>query len=251
MPRKISKAWVDADGVLPLLDGLDEVQAEHRAACADAINIFRQDNGLLPLAVCSRITEHDTLGLQLRLQGAIVIQPLTRPQVHSYLAQVGHPLAVVQEALQEDPVLWELLDTPLMLTIVTRAYAGQPIEALRTPGTLIERRQSLFAAYVNRMFQHRSPVTRYTRQQTERWLAWLAWQLAQHGQTGFSLEHLQPDWLPVRRRWLPTHGARLLAVLVGLLGGLDYGLLGGLGGELGGELISGLGAGLAAGWSTN
>ena len=74
------------------------------------------------------------------------------------------------------------------------------------------------------MFQHRSPVTRYTRQQTERWLAWLAWQLAQHGQTG-SLEHLQPDWLPVRRRWLPTH-ARLLAVLVGLLGGLDYGLLG-------------------------
>ena len=49
MPRKISKAWVDADGVLPLLDGLDEVQAEHRAACADAINIFRQDNGLLPL----------------------------------------------------------------------------------------------------------------------------------------------------------------------------------------------------------
>ena len=124
----------------------------------------------------------------------------------------------MREALQEDPALWELLDTPLMLTIVTLAYAGQPVEALRTPGTLVERRQSLFAAYVNRMFQRRSPVTRYTRQQTERWLAWLAWQLAQHGQTGFSLERLQPDWLPVRRRWLPTHGARLLAVLVGLSG---------------------------------
>ena len=48
VPRKISQAWVDADQVLPLLDGLDEVQAEHRAACADAINTFRQDHGLLP-----------------------------------------------------------------------------------------------------------------------------------------------------------------------------------------------------------
>ena len=142
--------------MLPLLDGLDEVQAEHRAACADAINTFRQDHGLLPLAVCSRITEYEALGVQLRLQGAIVVQPLTRPQVDSYLTQVGQPLAAVREALQEDPTLWELLDTPLMLTIVTLAYAGQPAEALRTRGTLVERRQSLFATYVNRMFQRRS-----------------------------------------------------------------------------------------------
>ena len=70
-----------------------------------------------------------------------------------------------------------------MLTVVTLAYAGQPAEALRTRGTLVERRQSLFATYVHRMFQRRSAVTRYTRPQTERWLAWLAWQLTQHSQT--------------------------------------------------------------------
>jgi hypothetical protein len=61
-------------------------------------------------------------------------------------------LAAVRQVLQEDPLLWELLDTPLMLTIVTLAYSGQPAEALRTHGTLVERRQSLFATYVNRMF---------------------------------------------------------------------------------------------------
>ena len=128
VPRKLGQAWVDADQVLPLLDGLDEVQAEDRAACVEAINTFRQDHGLLPLAVCSRITEYDTLGLQLRLQGAIVVQPLTRPQVHSDLAQVGHPLGPVREALQDDPMLWELIDTPLMLTIVTLAQApGWPL----------------------------------------------------------------------------------------------------------------------------
>jgi Domain of unknown function (DUF4062)/NACHT domain len=175
VPRKGGQAWVDADQVLPLLDGLDEVQAEYRAAWIDAINTFRQGHGLLPLAVCSRITEYEALRVQLRLQGAIVVQPLTRPQVDNYLAQVGHPLASVRAALEDDPLLWELLDTPLMLTIVTLAYAGQAAEALRMPGTLAERRQSLFAAYVNRMFQRRSAISRYTRQQTEHWLTWLAW----------------------------------------------------------------------------
>jgi hypothetical protein len=244
VPRKISEAWVDADQVLPLLDGLDEVQAEHRTACADAINTFRQDHGLLPLAVCSRITEYEALGVQLRLQGAIVVQPLTRAQVNDYLTQIGEPLAAVRQVLQDDPLMWELLDTPLMLTIVTLAYAGQPAEALRAPGTLVERRQSLFTAYVNRMFQRRSAVTRYTREQTERWLAWLAWQLTQHSQTVFFLERLQPDWLPVGRRWLPTQGARLLAALVGLLAGPLVGLFGGLGFGLGGGLIAALIGGL-------
>jgi hypothetical protein len=255
VPRKIGQGWIDADQVLPLLDGLDEVQSEHRVACADAINTFRQDHGLLPLAVCTRITEYEALGLQLRLQGAIVIQPLTRPQVDSYLAQVGQPLAAVGETPQEDPALWELLDTPLMLYVVTVAYASVPAEALRTQAPTTERRKHLFSAYVARMFQRRRAVTRYTRQQTERWLAWLAWQLAQHGQTGFYLERLQPDWLPVGRRWLPTQGARLLAGLVGRLGGLITGLLGGLitgllglgGGRLG-ELGVALRIGLAYGW---
>jgi hypothetical protein len=154
--------------------------------------------------------------------------------------QIGEPLAAVREVLQDDPLLWELLDTPLMLTVVTLAYAGQPAEALRTGGTLVERRQSLFAAYVNRIFQRRSAVTRYTRAQTERWLACLAWQLTQHSQTVFYLERMQPDWLPSGGHWLPTQGARLLAGLVG-------GLLGGLGAGLVYKLSTGLAAGLSGG----
>jgi hypothetical protein len=212
--RKTGQAWVNADQILPLLDGLDEVQHEHRAACVQAINTFRQEHGLLPLVVCSRVAEYEALDTRLRLQGAIVVQPLTRVQVESYLTQVGAPLASVRQVLQEDPLLWELLDTPLMLTIVTLAYAGQPAETLRSPGTLVERRQALFAAYVNRMFQRRSAVTRYSRPQTERWLAWLAWQLTQHSQTVSYLERLQPDWLPIEWSWLPKQGARLLVGLV-------------------------------------
>jgi eukaryotic-like serine/threonine-protein kinase len=219
VPRKIAQAWVTADQILPLLDGLDEVAAEHRAACVEAINVFRQEHGLLPLAVCSRVADYDALGTQLRLQGALVVQPLTREQVESYLTQAGPPLAAMRQALQEDPMIEKLLDTPLMLTIVTLAYVGEPVEALRTRGTPGQRRQHLFAVYVDRMFRRRGVSTCYPRQQIERWLTWLAGQMTQHSQTVFYLERMQPDWLPRKQRWLPRRGARLVAGLVGVLAG--------------------------------
>jgi predicted NACHT family NTPase len=126
VPRKTGRAWVDADQILPLLDGLDEVAPEHRAACVEAINTFRQEHGLLSLVVCSRVADYEAVGTRLRLQGTVAVQPLTREQVDSYLAQVGQPMAAVRQALQEDPMLGELLDTPLMLTVVSLAYAGTP-----------------------------------------------------------------------------------------------------------------------------
>jgi hypothetical protein len=177
VPRKKAQAWVDADHILPLLDGLDEVASEHRTACVGAINTFRQDHGFLPLVVCSRMTDYEALDTRLRLHGAIVVQPLTRVQVERYLTQVGEPLASVRQALQEGPTLWGLLETPLMLTIVTLAYAGEPFRAFHASGTPEAKRRDLFAAYVDRMFQRWRAVTCYTRPQTERWLAWLAWQM--------------------------------------------------------------------------
>jgi NACHT domain-containing protein len=115
--RKTSQAWVDNDQFLPLLDGLDELAPEHRAACVEAINAFRQDHGLLPLVICCRVADYEALGTKLRLQGALVIQPLTPEQVESYFAQVGTPLATVRQALQQDPTLGELLDTPKLAKI--------------------------------------------------------------------------------------------------------------------------------------
>ena len=41
IPRKIAQAWIDAEQVLPLLDGLDEVAPEHRAD-------MRQGNQYVP-----------------------------------------------------------------------------------------------------------------------------------------------------------------------------------------------------------
>src|SRR3954471_24377863 len=35
VPKKLARTWIDADRVLPLLDGLDEVASEQRAACIE------------------------------------------------------------------------------------------------------------------------------------------------------------------------------------------------------------------------
>jgi hypothetical protein len=102
VPRKIGQTWVDADQILPLLDGLDEVQAEHREACVDAINIFRGDHGLVSLVVCSRIADYDALAARLKLQDAVRIQPLTPAQIDAYLARAGSQLAVLRGVLAEE-----------------------------------------------------------------------------------------------------------------------------------------------------
>jgi hypothetical protein len=172
---------------------------------------------------------------------------------------VGQPVAAVRDALQEDPTLWELLDTPLMLTIVTLAYSGEPVRALPIHEPPEAQRRHLFAVYVDRMFQRRSTITQYTRQQTERWLAWLARAMQGHSQTMFYLEWMQPDWLPRQRQQRLV--TLLTVVMSGLLGGLGGGLLcgvvntllfglwgvvSGLLGGLDGGLLFGLGVGLGA-----
>src|SRR5215207_2431184 len=219
VPRGIGRAWVTSEQVLPLLDGLDEVARNHRAACVEAINAFRDQHGLLPIAVCSRVADYQELGRQLRLQQAILVKPLTRKQVTAYLREAGRPLAGVRAALREDPQLWELLESPLLLSIVTLTYQGMPASAVRAMGSAEERRRHLFAGYVDRMLQRRAQSRSPTPPgPTLRWLGWLARSMRDRSQSVFYLEQLQPDWLPPRQRWLVTTGPALaLGITTALL----------------------------------
>ena len=228
VPRKIGQAWVEADQILPLLDGLDEVKPAHCAACVEAINAFRKAHDL-PLVICSRTADYQALSEPLQLYGAIVVQPLSPQQVDSYLTEIGPAGEAVRRAMGHDPMLREMLDSPLMLNIVTVAYAGQPESQPRLSGTLKERRDHLFGAYVDQMFRRRGVARRYPPQQTIHWLTWLAWQMVRHSQTVFYIERLQPDWLPGEQRWAFGLVYRLVVGLVfGLVAGLVVGLVFGL-----------------------
>jgi hypothetical protein len=184
VPQRLARTWVDTDVVLPLLDGLDEVAAEHRPTCTQAINTFRKDHGLVPLVVCCREAEYGALP-ELRLHGAVVARPLSQDQVRRYLHDAGVALEGLRAALEDDPALWELLDTPLMVSVMTLAYQGKTAATIPSTGTLEQRRQHVFAAYVDAMFERPRAGARYTREQTLNWLAWLAGAMQRANQSIF------------------------------------------------------------------
>jgi eukaryotic-like serine/threonine-protein kinase len=252
VPRKLAQDWVAVNAILPLLDGLDEVAAEHRDACVAAINDYRTEvEGFVPVAVCSRIADYRALTRKLRLQGAIVIQPLSKPQVDEYLKGVGRPLAAVRAALGDDPTPWELMDSPLMLSIVALAYQHLSAAKLGASGTPEHRRRQLFDDYIAAMFARpgRSKGTAaYTQHQAVHSLSWLAAQMLAHHQTVLYIERMQPEWLPqAQQRGYVVRMRLLFGLLTVLLGGLGFGLLMGLVFGLFTELLNGLLYGLVGG----
>ena len=188
--RKIGQKWIDTNQLILLLDGLDEVAEAARLACIKAINAYQQTHELVPIVVCCRKTEYFAGSMRVALQLAVVVQPLTKEQISDYLASVGEQLQAVHKALEEDVEMYEVIKTPLMLSIVTLAYQGETSATFATAGSIEARRQQVFATYVQRMLGRRGTDTCYTQQQTKRWLAWLARQLAQQSQTEFYLERM-------------------------------------------------------------
>jgi DNA polymerase III delta prime subunit len=195
IPKRIARPWIENDTLLLLLDGLDEVKADARDKCVAAINAFRQEH-LVPLAVCSRTADYEPLTARLHLQGAIRLRPLTPAQIDAYLAGAGTELQAVRATLQHDPVLQEMAESPLMLSIMTLAYSGLAVANLQTLATPEARRQHLFDTYVERMFERRTKEQPYAQEQTLHWLTWLAGQMTEQKQTVFLIENLQPTWLP-------------------------------------------------------
>jgi hypothetical protein len=215
IPKAIAQSWIKTDALLLLLDGLDEVQAEHRDACAQAINAFRQAH-MAPLAVCSRTAEYEQLAGQLKLDGAVVIQPLTAKQTDAYLDRAGASLVALRAAIQQDDDLREIAESPLLLSIMTLAYQGaSPAEVSELDATQT-RRKHLFDTYIGRMFIRREVKPLFAPHKTLGWLRWLAQRLMQYEQTTFLIEQMQPGWLqPTKARpwgayalmalWGPTY----------------------------------------------
>ncbi len=255
VPLLLANSWIEADQVLPLLDGLDEVDAPYREACVETINSYRQVHGLLPTVVCSRQTDYLALSTRLLLRTAVTVQPLTPEQIESYLTGGGEQLETLRQALYKDADLHALASTPLMLNVLTAAYRGTVHREIVATGSLGMKQGQVFASYVQRMLIRRSANTHYTPKQTIHWLSSLAGQMKRQGQTVFYLEQLQPDWLTDQRRRLLYRLSVGLAVmlLIGLVFGLGLSLLVGLGfglvGGLGYGLLIGLGFGLVSGLS--
>lgn len=239
VPRRDGRKWLEQKRILPLLDGLDEVRLADRNACVEAINQFAVDYGLQGMVVCSRIKDYTALDARLQFYGAIYIRPLEDEQIQGYLAEAGGRLDALRDTLQEDEDLQALARTPLMLNVMSLAYADasakdlQQVEAV----TLEKRRSHIFARYVGQMFRRRGQSKPFSDEQTIDWLSWLARNMQRHNQEVFLIEGFQPSWL-ASRRWQWTY-----LLLSRLIGGLIVGLINS------NELMSGLNKGWIIGLS--
>ncbi|HEX2907554.1 MAG TPA: NACHT domain-containing protein, partial [Phototrophicaceae bacterium] len=253
VPKKVAQEWIKTDTLTLLLDGLDEVAETHRNACVAAINAYRAEHGFVDLVVCSRIEEYDQLSTKLNLQGAIVLKPLTMEQIKDYLTVFGDKTITLRKLLEDKSQLFEIAQSPLMLSIMIMAYQveNMPPDAAIVGRGLVGRMRLydpyklLFDLYVKHMFKRRVPETRYTLEQTQKWLSWLARDMVKFEQTTFYIEGLQPTWLKthVQRRQYRIGNFLASGPVIGLVVGLAGGLVGGL---IYGAII-GFGVGLVVG----
>lgn len=250
--KQVGRAWVENDELSLFLDGLDEVRADLRAHCVQAINTYRENRASVALCVCCRREEYEALPTQLALNGAVLLRPLTPQQVAAYLENFGPAASGLRAAWGQDAGLQELAESPMLLNIMLMAYRDTEPAAIVQAEAPDQRKQHLFAAYIERMFDRpaRTKLAAFTRTDTIHWLSWLARRMVDHSQTVFHLERLQPTWAqpkPQKRRLPVTAYLMLWGPLYGLIGGLTFGLIFELSDSLRFGLTFGLGVGLIFG----
>jgi hypothetical protein len=260
VPRKIARSWLQNNYLLPLLDGLDEVDTILQPDCVSAINVFIEDFNPSGLVVCCRLLEYRWLPERLKLDGAICLEPLSPEEVSKYLDRGGPKLAVLREAVNTDSVLQELAQTPLMLSIMSLAFQGGGTNELTSHKgvSLEEHRKLIFNLYVDKMFGRKGRASlAFPKEKTIGWLSWFARRMRERSQSIFLVEGLQPSWLGTKARRVIFETAATLslgivpalifalifALMHSFTYGLVYGLSFGLGGGWTGGMLGGLGAG--------
>jgi DNA polymerase III delta prime subunit len=249
LSRRFWRQWLQEDKLLLLLDGLDEVAPPLRGSCIEALNRYHAEH-ITPLIVSSRREEYLAQSQRLALQSAVVIQPLTPDQVKAYLKEAGRKLAAVQKVVQTNAVFYELLTTPLMLSVVIQAYQGKNVKELPQTGSVEEQRRMIFDYYRKRMLDSHRKRRLYSSECMQHWLVWLAKQMQRRSQSVFYLERLQADWLEAgpSQRVYEWAGVRLPNFILGLLASLFVSLL--LSANLTWQMlyVLGLGGGLVGEW---
>jgi hypothetical protein len=225
IPHQISSRWVANHAILPLLDGLDEVEEHARPACINAINTYQDAHSMNPLVVCCRRADYEQVITssqhKLRLRQAVCIQRLTYQQIDNALKNESVHLGALLAAIHSDPDMQELATSPFMLSILIKIARETQLSKVLSSGSLDARRQQIFATYVESAFARRKRVTQYTKDQTLYWLAWLAQQLLKFHQAAFYIERMQFEWLPAEQsRRLTKAVIFLFKLLIGVGTGL-------------------------------
>ncbi|WP_189265354.1 NACHT domain-containing protein [Streptomyces fuscichromogenes] len=227
--------------ILPVLDGLDETDADttvdrrpRAVRILQALNIYQDKAGSAPLILTCRTAEYAQLGVldhRMRRAAHIALDSVTTEQAGEYLTARGANLArwrpVLETFRQPDHLprhpLASALAVPWRLNLAATAYEerhGRTHNYLRDPARLLglatphQVRDHLLALHVSAV-THRHPIRpdRYQPADVHHWLAALA---AMPSATSSSVP--STDLVP-HRLW-PLAGARLVRVVDATLAAL-------------------------------
>jgi MFS family permease len=227
IPRRYGRRWLAGDDLILLLDGFDVLPPNARGSCVRAVNRFRESNGLIGLAVCSRSQEYLDSGLKFCLNRAVKIQPLDQEQIDRYLTGEDHHALRLE--VDKNPAARQMAQSPLMLNVlvavtVDDAAGGSSDAFASAPGLASQVGYvHVFDAYTRRMFRRRPSSAPFDPEQTLKYLYWLAGRLEEHSQSIFLIEGIQPSWLP--SKWWRWIYMLLSGLILGLAGGLIMWLL--------------------------
>jgi len=198
--RTTIEAWIRGNRLLPLLDGLDEVEPGARAACVEAIHGFLKAHPGCGIAVTCATAINEELESPLQLRNAVGLKPLSEDKVEGYLAShAAGKTGTLAAILREDEVWREMATSPLVLDllgkVLRRAGPGSLDDAQGTPE---ERRRFLFKTFVERMLK---PRPGEESEGGEPWtptlprLSWLSREMERQRCDPFQAEDLEPGWL--------------------------------------------------------
>jgi DNA polymerase III delta prime subunit len=223
--KKLSNHWLEANLLLPLLDGLDELHPDRQELAVHKLNDWL-GNVPAPLVVCCCRERQDLYPTNPALNGILELQPLSPQQLEKYLNSLG--LSDLWMKIHKSPEHLDLICTPLWLNLLiltkdTLDFASW--ERLRTlqnqqnhllDGFILQQLHQSHPAQLNesKVITENSPSP----QQTRHWLGWLARHIDKQSEHEFLIENLQPALLMNRKQ----------IMLYSVLGGLIFGLMGGL-----------------------
>jgi hypothetical protein len=184
LPVAHARALVARGGVLPILDGLDEMPSSLRPVAIDRINKYHVYR---PLIVTSREDEYrDAIRkTHIGVKGSLVVavKPLRPKDSRAYLAAASGDLWTVALGgmdSDKDGPLPSVLANPLMLWLTRVEYDGKTPNDLTLFGSRRSLENFLLRQFVPSVYAHDSRQAaatqfRCTAQQAKRWLGHLAW----------------------------------------------------------------------------
>ncbi|NAS25805.1 NACHT domain-containing protein [Herbidospora sp. NEAU-GS84] len=246
--RNLAQALIAERLVLAVLDGLDELPAEHRAAAVEMLHDYASAGN--PLVVTCRIVEYENAvsasDTFLARAAVVEIEPVGVDQVIAFLSQSPpaperwEPVFMHLRRHRDGP-LASVLSTPLMVSLARTAYgttAAQPADLLGH----VDRdaiASILIGTYLTSVYETGRPTPpdgrkrrAYAPVQATRWLTCLAHHLHESYAPNLRWWHLPVELMaarPQRTRSLAALGITATgAAILGMTAGLLVGPLPGL-----------------------